>query len=158
MSNFALDNITEIRERIKLQEKTHEKMHDALSMLTMSQQRFFSVDVQLGFLIDYRHSRAALLLHDALLAESREILWEKVFAARNELEKLQIEISRCEYPPFDRWYQETWLRQELNESNPHRSYKQLRSFISKEGIGRIEKLRQQWFRRIPAPILNPIIP
>lgn len=152
--NYESEKIIELKARNETQKLTFTKMQDALNIMNLAQKRFFSVDVQLGFLIDYRHTNAAILLHEAIKSGSSREMWNKVLQAMDELEKLQIEISRCEYPPFEGWYQETWLRQELNESNPHRSYKQLRSFISKEGIGKIEKLKQQWWRRNPAPVLK----
>ena len=46
-------------------------------------------------------------------------------------------LARAEYPPFDRWYQESWIRTTLSQSNPHRPYIQLRAFISSDGRRRV---------------------
>jgi hypothetical protein len=57
--------------------------------------------------------------------------------ARAFLEQLETEFSRGEYPPFDRWYQQSWIRSAQSNNNPHRAYNQLRAFIGSEGHGSI---------------------
>jgi hypothetical protein len=46
---------------------------------------------------------------------------------------LEIELLRAEHPPFERWYHETWIRSAFSTNNPHRSYNEVRSFISSQG-------------------------
>jgi hypothetical protein len=58
-----------------------------------------------------------------------------VYEARIYLELLEAEFARGEYPPFDRWYRESWIRSTFSNNNRHRAYNQLRDFIWKEGIG-----------------------
>ena len=69
-------------------------------------------------------------------------MWQLVREARASLEQLETELGRGEYPPFDRWYQESWIRSTLSPSNPHRPYIQLRAFISSEGRGRLMRIRR----------------
>ena len=66
-------------------------------------------------------------------------IWQLVRDANASLEQLEVELHRAEYPPFDRWYDESWIRSTLNESNPHRPYIQVRTFISSEGHGRVAR-------------------
>lgn len=104
--------------------------------LPLPAQRFFSVDVELGLKVAQRQTQAALKLEEALRAPDAERMWQLVWQARGSLEQLETELARGEYPPFDRWYQESWIRTTLSRSNPHRPYIQLRAFISSEGLGR----------------------
>ena len=101
--------------------------------MSLSQQRFFSVDVGLGLRVVQRQTQAALKLDEALRAPDAPRMWQSVRDARASLEQLEVELHRAEYPPFDRWYGESWIRSALNESNPHRPYIQVRAFISSEG-------------------------
>jgi hypothetical protein len=98
--------------------------------LSISQQRFLSVDVALGLQVAQRQTQAALKLNDALLAPDRVRMWQLVKEARTSLEQLEVELERAEYPPFDRWYHESWIRTTLSVNNPHRPYIQLRAFLS----------------------------
>jgi hypothetical protein len=107
----------------------------AESGMSLSQQRFFSVDVALGLQVAQRQTQAALKLEEALRAPDAARMWQLVREARASLEQLETELARAEYPPFDRWYQESWIRTTLSQSNPHRPYIQLRAFISSEGRG-----------------------
>jgi hypothetical protein len=70
-------------------------------------------------------------------------MWLLIWQARVPLEQLEIELLRAEYPPFDHWYRETWIRAELRRFNPHRSYSQLRAFIASEGHGHLAREPQQ---------------
>jgi hypothetical protein len=107
--------------------------------MSPSQQRFFSVDVGLGLCVAQRQTQAALKLEEALRAPDSSRMWQSVRDARAALEQLEVELHRAEYPPFDRWYDESWIRSTLNESNPHRPYIQVRAFISSEGHGRVAR-------------------
>ena len=110
--------------------------------MSLSEQRFFSVDVALGLEIAQSQTQAALKLEEALRAPDAGRMWQLVREARASLEQLETEFARAEYPPFDRWYQESWIRTTLSPSNPHRPYIQLRAFISSEGRGRPMRIRR----------------
>jgi len=110
--------------------------------MSLSEQRFFSVDVALGLRVAERQTQAALKLEEALRAPDAARMWQLVREARASLEQLETELARAEYPPFDRWYQESWIRTTLSPSNPHRPYIQLRAFISSEGRGRPLRARR----------------
>nr|GFD59831.1 hypothetical protein [Tanacetum cinerariifolium] len=75
---------------------------EAQKGMSLSQQRFFGVDVGIGMLIDYRHSQAALKLYDALNAPNPTLMWQAVSEAQVALDKLEVELLHGEYPPFDR--------------------------------------------------------
>ena len=109
----------------------------AESGMSLSEQRFFSVDVALGLQVAERQMEAAFKLEEALRAPDVARMWPLVFDARASLEQLETELARGEYPPFDRWYHESWIRSALSQSNPHRPYNQLRAFISSEGHGKL---------------------
>jgi hypothetical protein len=106
--------------------------------MTWAQRRFFSVDVELGLRIDERQTRAALTLADALGAPEAAIMWRLTHEALMPLEQLEAEFARAEYPPFDHWYQETWIRAGLQRNNPHRAYVELRAFIGSDGRSRLQ--------------------
>jgi hypothetical protein len=132
-----------------LMQSRNRQLEDALAAesraengMSLSEQRFFSVDVALGLQVAQRQTHAALQLEDALRAPDAARMWQLVREARASLEQLETELARGEYPPFDRWYQESWIRSTLSQSNPHRPYIQLRAFISSEGRGR--PIRARW--------------
>jgi hypothetical protein len=105
--------------------------------LSLSGRRFLSEDVALGLCVAQRQTQAALKLEAALRAPDAARMWALVLDARAALEQLEIELLRQEYPPFDRWYHETWIRSALSPSNPHRPYNELRAFIASEGHGQL---------------------
>jgi len=72
-------------------------------------------------------------LEEALRAEDTTRMWQLVLEARAPLELLETEFARGEYPPFDRWYHESWIRSANSLNNPHRAYNQLRAFIGRDG-------------------------
>ena len=132
-----------------LMQSRNRQLEDALAAesraengMSLSEQRFFSVDVALGLQVAQRQTHAALQLEDALRAPDAARMWQLVREARASLEQLETELARGEYPPFDRWYQESWIRSTLSQSNPHRPYIQLRAFISSEGRGRPIRARR----------------
>ena len=110
----------------------------AETALPLAGQRFLSVDAGLGLEVAQRQTQAALKLADALAAPDAAGMWQAVREARGPLEQLELELMRAEYPPFDRWYHESWIRSAGSQSNPHRPYIQLRAFIASEGHGRLE--------------------
>jgi hypothetical protein len=97
-----------------------------------AQQRYFQVDVGIGLRVDERTTAAAVRLADALQA-SDEQMWRLIHEALVPLEQLENDFRRSEYPPFERWYQETWIRAGLQRNNPHRPYVELRAFIQSDG-------------------------
>ncbi len=106
--------------------------------MSLSQQRFFSIDAGLGLEIAQRQTHAALKLEEALRSTDTARMWQLVGEAQAALEQLEIEFSRGEYPPFERWYQQSWIRSAQSTNNPHRAYNQLRAFIASEGHGSLE--------------------
>ena len=110
--------------------------------MSLSEQRFFSVDVALSLQVAQRQTQAALKLEEALRAPDAARMWPLVFDARASLEQLETELLQGEYPPFDRGYHESWIRSALGPSNPHRPYNQLRAFISSEGRGQLVRARR----------------
>ena len=136
-------------ETLALLKSRNGQLEDALAAegraetgMSLSEQRFLSVDVGLGLEVAQRQAAAALKLEEALRAPDAARMWQLVREARAPLEQLEVELLREEYPPFDRWYQESWIRTTLSESNPHRPYIQLRAFISSEGHGQLARRRQ----------------
>ena len=107
----------------------------AATGMSLAQQQFFSVDVALGLQVAERQTHAALQLDEALRAPTAARLWQLVRGASTSLEQLETELARAEYPPFDRWYQESWIRTTFSPNNPHRPYVQVRAFLSSEGRG-----------------------
>ena len=101
----------------------------AETTMPLVEQRFFSVNVALGLQVAERQTAAALKLEEALHAPDAAQIWPLVFQARTALEQMETELARAEYPPFDRWYQESWIRSAQSPNNPHRPYKQLRAFL-----------------------------
>ena len=125
-----------------LMESRNRQLQEALAAearmengMPLSRQRFFSVDVGLGLQVAQRQTEAALKLQEALRSPDAARMWQLVREARTSLEQLETELARAEYPPFDRWYQESWIRTTLSASNPHRPYIQVRAFIASEGRG-----------------------
>lgn len=127
------DTLAVLRERLVRLDSALSAEAQTESTLTAAQQRFFSVDAGLGLRIDERQTRAAVLLADALAATDSMVMWRQVREALLPLEQLEVEFARAEYPPFDRWYHETWIRAAGQRNNPHRSYVVLRAFIASDG-------------------------
>lgn len=105
--------------------------------MSAAQQQFFSREVALGLLVDARQTEAALKLEEALRAPDAAELWRLAREARAPLEQLEAAFLWGEYPPFDLWYHETWIRSQFSRNNPHRSYMLLRAFLSSEGRVRL---------------------
>jgi len=82
--------------------------------------------------------QAAMKLIDALEAADDSAAWDLCVAAREPLEKLEVEILRAEHPPFEGWYRKTWVRRETKDWNVHRPYEELRVFLATRG-------RENWW-------------
>ena len=130
---FNPDTLAVLRERIVRLDSALSSEAQAESTMTAPQQQFFSVDAALGLRIDERQTRAALLLADALTATDSMTMWRRIREALVPLEQLEAEFARAEYPPFDRWYHETWIRAGTQRNNAHRGYVVVRAFIGSGG-------------------------
>jgi hypothetical protein len=134
---FNADTLVQLQARAKQLDDALATEEKAQAGMSLSQQRFLSIDAGLGLQIAQRQTHAALKLEEALRASDAARMWQLVGEARASLEQLETEFSRGEYPPFDRWYQESWIRSAQSNNNPHRAYNQLRAFIGSEGHGSI---------------------
>jgi len=132
-SGFNADTLSLLQARGRALDDALAAEGRAEAEMPLPQQRFFSVDVRLGLLVAQRQTQAALRLAEALRAPDAARMWQLAGEARTLLEQLEAELRWAEYPPFDRWYQESWIRSAGSPSNPHRPYVQLRTFVASEG-------------------------
>jgi hypothetical protein len=102
----------------------------AAAGMTDEQQQFFFEHVTLGLLIDWRQTQAAVKLLQALDDSDLREAWKRCLDAREDLEKLEVEILRAERPPFAGLNCKTWIRSSESPSNVHRSYELLRAFLA----------------------------
>ncbi len=105
----------------------------ASARMNRQQRQFFFESAQVGLLMDWRPTQAALIIAAALREPDSTRAWALAESARRPLEQLETEILRAERPPFEGWYRKTWIRRETKPSNVHRSYEQLRLFLSSGG-------------------------
>ena len=137
---FNADTLAVLQTRVGRLDTALAAEAEARAAMSRTQQRFFSVDVDLGLRVDERQTRAALKLADALEAPDSSAMWRLVREALTPLEQLESDFARAEYPPFDRWYGETWIRAGLQRNNPHRAYVELRAFIGSDGRSRLQPM------------------
>jgi hypothetical protein len=130
-------NIDAIRARDRQLDGALATAAKAESGMPRAEQQFFSIDVNLGLSVASLQGKAALKLDEALRAPNAARMWQFATEARASLEQLETFLARAEYPPFDRWYGESWIRGARSQNNPHRPYAQLRAFLASEGHGRI---------------------
>jgi hypothetical protein len=130
---FAADTAAQLRSRAKSLDEALAVEERAENALPPAQRRFLSIDAGLGLRIAQRQTHAALTLADALQAPGLDRTWQLVRDARTWLELLETDFARAEYPPFDRWYHESWIRSAGSLNNPHRAYDQVRDFIGTDG-------------------------
>ncbi len=130
---FDATTLAAMQSRAKLLDEALAEEERAEAGLPLAERRFLSTDAGLGLRIAQRQTHAALDLAEALRAPDAARMWQRVLAARDSLEKLETEFARGEYPPFDRWYEESWIRSARSANNPHRGYEQLRAFIGSDG-------------------------
>ncbi|MBV9744439.1 MAG: glycosyl hydrolase 115 family protein [Acidobacteriia bacterium] len=133
---FPADTLAQLRSRARLLDGALAVEERAEKGLPPSQMRFLSVDAGLGLRIAQRQTHAALDLEEALRAPGLESTWQLVRNARTWLEQLETDFARAEYPPFDHWYHESWIRSAGSLNNPHRAYNQVRDFIGTDGHDR----------------------
>jgi hypothetical protein len=133
------DKVAQLRARKHQLDEALAAANHADSGMTLPEQQFFSINVLLGLEVAQGQTDAALKLQEALEAPDASRMWRLVREARAQLELIETELARGEYPPFDRWYHETWIRSADSPNNPHRPYKQLRAFIASEGHGSLSQ-------------------
>jgi hypothetical protein len=85
-----------------------------------------------------RHTDAAVLLVQAMAEPDRKKAWAMCEQAMVPLEQLELEIARAERPPFDGWYDATFIRHQHTGLNPHRPYWALRAFVTSGGTKKVE--------------------
>jgi hypothetical protein len=143
---FAAETVSMLQTRVRQLQDAFDAEQRAESGLPSPQQRFLSTDVALGLEVALRQTQAALKLEEALRAQNAPDMWQMVREARTALEQIEVELLRGEYPPFDRWYHESWIRQTFSFNNPHRPYIQLRAFIACDGRGQPLRAAPPQFR------------
>jgi Glycosyl hydrolase family 115 len=116
---------------LKIAEKANKSMSE-------EQRRYFFENATLGLMFDYYPTKAAILLVEAMEEPDLKKAWSMCEQAMPPLEELEREIKRAERPPFDTWYNKTWIRTNDNSKrsrqiNAHRPYLQLQSFLSNQG-------------------------
>lgn len=129
--------VNELKQRDENYRKTFAVIEKAKLSMNYEQKQYYSENVALGLLIDWRPTQAALKLVEALNEPDNEKSWKLAEEAVIPLEKLETELLRAERPPFEGWYRKTWIRRETKQWNPHRSYEQLRVFLSTGGKGKL---------------------
>jgi hypothetical protein len=122
-----------LRERVPRLDSALAQEARAEALMTPDQARYFHDNVALGLYLDADQTRAALKLADALAAPDTAQMWQLAWQAKAPLEQLEDQLLWAEYPPFSRWYHETWIRSEFSPNNPHRSYNQVRAFLTSHG-------------------------
>ncbi|WP_256013913.1 glycosyl hydrolase 115 family protein [Desertivirga xinjiangensis] len=127
------EKIEELTRRAKQYDLAFENISFILSKLKREQKQFFFEHVAFGLRVDQRPTEAALILLKAMAEPDDSKAWDLIAEAIVPLEKLELEISRAERPPFDKWYISTWIRTPVSPLNIHRSYTQLREFITTNG-------------------------
>jgi hypothetical protein len=120
-------------------QKARAAASQARTGMTRDEQRFFSVDVELGLHVADRQTQAALVLEEALQSPDPTQMWRRAEGALALLENLETNLARAEYPPFDHWYQQSWIRSALSFNNPHRPYQQVRAFVASDGRGQLQR-------------------
>lgn len=108
-------------------------IEQAYTTLDRQQKQFLFEHVEFGMRVDQRPTQAAIMLIKALAEPNDAHAWDLIAEAMIPLDKLEIDILRAERPPFDKWYQATWIKTPMSPFNVHRSYNQLREFITNNG-------------------------
>lgn len=136
---FPAETTAQLRSRATLLDEALAIEERAESGMPAAERRFLSIDAGLGLRIAHRQTHAALDLEEALRAPRLDRTWQLVREAQTSLEQLETDFARAEYPPFDRWYHESWIRSAGSLNNPHRAYNQVRDFIGTDGHDRRPK-------------------
>ena len=125
--------IEALKNRNEKYEAAFKHINQLLPQLERAHKQFFFEHVELGLRIDHRPGQSALILLKALAEPNDAKAWDLIAEATLPLEKLEVEILRAERPPFEKWYIPTWIRMPVAPVNIHRSYTQLREFITNNG-------------------------
>ncbi|WP_345947605.1 glycosyl hydrolase 115 family protein [Mucilaginibacter sp. PAMB04274] len=125
--------VNELRRRNAQYESVINTINTLLPTLNREEKQFFFEHVEFGLRVDQRPTQAALMLLNALHEPDENKAWNIIAEAAVPLEKLEVEILRAERPPFDKWYIPTWIKTPAAPFNIHRSYTQIREFISCNG-------------------------
>lgn len=125
--------LRELKSRDEKYEAAFKRINLLLTQLDRQQKQFFFEHVELGLRIDQRPGQSTLILLKALAEPDDARAWQLLAEAMAPLEKLEVEILRAERPPFEKWYIPTWIRTPVAPFNIHRSYTQLREFITGNG-------------------------
>lgn len=123
------DALDTLRAREKAYRAVFDQLDRANTKLAPDQQRYLFENLTLGLLIDYRPTRAALLLAEAMNEYDDQKVRALCFQALDELKQLETEIHRAERPPFEGWYRKTWIKSDDSPSNVHRPYEHLQAFL-----------------------------
>ncbi len=126
--------LADLKIRKEKYELAFKNINQLLPTLNKAQKQFFFEHVEFGLRVDQRPTQAALILLKALAETDDQKAWELIAEAAIPLEKLEVEILRAERPPFDKWYIPTWIKTTIAPFNIHRSYTQIREFITTNGV------------------------
>lgn len=129
-----VEKINELKQRNKNYHIALAQITEINFKLNREQKQFLYEHIEFGLRIDQRPTEAAILLLKALNEPNNTKAWDLIAEAAIPLEKLEIEILRAERPPFEKWYIPTWARHVVTPLNVHRSYTQLREFITTQGV------------------------
>ncbi len=110
-------------------------VESAAGKMAPPQRQFFLENCALGMSFDWRPTQAAILLVQAMDEPDPNQAWEMCKAARAPLERLEADALWAEHPPFQGWYAPTWIRSHRSIRNGHRSYEELRAFLTGPGRG-----------------------
>ncbi|MGI9090394.1 MAG: glycosyl hydrolase 115 family protein [Gemmatimonadaceae bacterium] len=129
--------VTALEQRDEQYDAAIKTVSHASDSMNREQRQYFFENAVLGLLIDRRPTQAVLKLAQALNEPDSARAWRLIADAMKPLEELEVEILRAERPPFDKWYRKTWIRRETKPSNVHRSYEQLRVFLTSGGRSKL---------------------
>jgi hypothetical protein len=125
--------INELKSRNEKYNLAFKNIDTFFPKLKGTQKQFFFEHIVFGLRVDQRPTQAALILLKALAEPNDAKAWDLIAEAAVPLEKLEVDILRAERPPFDKWYIPTWIKTNIAPFNIHRSYTQLREFITNNG-------------------------
>lgn len=106
------------------------KIEKIWERLNKEEQQFLFENIKFPLLTDFRSIEAALVLLQTINETNDKTIDALVRKALFPLEKLESEILRAQRPPFENWYQKTWIRQKYSPLNIHRPYELLNDFIA----------------------------
>lgn len=136
------DTLALLQTRAKALDSALATEHAAEALMTAPAAQYFSENEGLGIEVDARQTQAALALAAAVQAPDTARMWAFAREAQAPLDRLELALERAEHPPFERWYHETWIRSRLSRNDPHRSYEELRAFLSSQGRDRLVAARR----------------